>query len=129
MEVRAELHASDYGVKKKELEDLETTIQLLAGNSRQWREIRADFLSGQKMKISAVISAIQPCNVWKMCWAGEVTSSNMEKLKKGIQAAMELIEEELADLNERIRETAKELKEKQEMVEDLKMTVSRIVRS
>lgn len=49
-----------------------------------------------------------------------MTSSNMEKLKKGIQAAMELIEEELADLNERIRETAKELKEKQEMVEDLK---------
>lgn len=40
VEVRAELHASDYGVKKKELEELETTIQLLAGNSRQWREIR-----------------------------------------------------------------------------------------
>ena len=76
--------------------------------------------SGQKMKISAVISAIQPCNVWKMLLGGEVTSSNMEKLKKGIQAAMELIEEELADLNERIRETAKELKEKQEMVEESK---------
>ena len=37
--VQADLQASDYGVKKKELDDLETTIQLLAGNSRQWREI------------------------------------------------------------------------------------------
>ena len=120
VEVRAELHASDYGVKKKELEDLETTIQLLAGNSRQWREIRAGLSQwAEDEDISGYIS-----NPTLQCLedvlGGEVTSSNMEKLKKGIQAAMELIEEELADLNERIRETAKELKEKQEMVEDLK---------
>ena len=121
MEVRAELHASDYGVKKKELEDLETTIQLLAGNSRQWREIRAGLSQwAEDEDISGYIS-----NPTLQCLedvlGGEVTSSNMEKFeKKAFQAAMELIEEELADLNERIRETAKELKEKQEMVEDLK---------
>ena len=120
IEVKAELHASDYGVKKKELEDLETTIHLLAGNSRQWREI----LNGLKAweddeDISGYIS-----NPTLQCLDeildGHVSVSGLEKLKKGIQNALEMIADELADLNESIRETTRDLKEKQEMVEDLR---------
>ncbi|MDO4313928.1 MAG: SbcC/MukB-like Walker B domain-containing protein, partial [Eubacteriales bacterium] len=120
IEVKAELHASDYGVKKKELRDLETTIQLLAGNSRQWREI----LNGLKTweedeEISGYVS-----NPTLQCLEevlrGEVSVSALEKLKRGLQSALEIIEEELADLNDSIRETTKELNEKKDMVEDLK---------
>ena len=83
MEVRAELHASDYGVKKKELEDLETTIRLLlqvipdsGGKCRdgtlQWAEDEdiSGYMSNPTLQCLEDVLG------------GEVTSSNMEKLNK-----------------------------------------------
>lgn len=120
IDVRTALQSSDYGMKKKELDEIETTIGLLAGNSRQWREI----LNGLKAwdedgDISGYVS-----NPTLQCLEnvlnGEVSVSAFEKLKRGIQNALELISEELDDLNESIRVSTRELKEKKEMVEDLK---------
>ncbi len=120
IEVKAELHSGDYGVKKKEMEELSATIRLLQGNSRQWREI----LNGLKEwemdeDISGYIS-----NPTLQCLEeiveGDVSETALDKLRAGIQNALEMIQEELADLNESIRSTAKELNEKKEMAEDLK---------
>lgn len=120
IEVKAELQASDYGVKKKELEDMETTIGLLAGNSRRWREILNGLREWESdEEISGYVS-----NPTLQCLedvlSGEVSVVALKKLKRGIQSALEMIGEELTDLNERIRETTRELNEKKEMVEDLK---------
>lgn len=120
IEVKAELHSSDYGVKRKELQDLETTLQLLSGNSRQWRETLQGLRAwDEDEEISSYVS-----NPTLQCLedvlGGEVSVSNLEKLRKGIRSTLELIDEELDSLNESIREVAKELAEKKEMVEDLK---------
>lgn len=120
IEVKAEFHASDYGVKKKEMEDMQTTVGLLEGNSRQWREI----LDGLKAwaedeDISGYVS-----NPTLQCideiLEGEASVSAFEKLKRGIENALEMIGEELAELKDSIRRTKKELNDKKEAVEDLK---------
>ncbi|MGN1167071.1 MAG: SbcC/MukB-like Walker B domain-containing protein [Lachnospiraceae bacterium] len=120
IEVKAKLHASDYGRKKKELEDMETTMSLLAGNSRQWREILGGLKAWDEDEdISGYVS-----NPTLQCLDeildGEISIAAFEKLKRGIQNALELIEDELTELNDSIRKTAKELSEKKDMVEDLK---------
>ena len=120
IEVKAELHASDYGLKKKELDDMETALQLLSGNARQWREI----LNGLKAwdedeEISSYVSN-PTLQALDDVVNGEVSIQAIEKLKKGIQNTLEMIGEELDDLNDTIRSTTKELNEKREMVEDLK---------
>ena len=114
IEVKAEFHASDYGVKKKEMEDMQTTVGLLEGNSRQWREI----LDGLKAwaedeDISGYVS-----NPTLQCideiLEGEASVSAFEKLKRGIENALEMIGEELAELKDSIRRTKKELNDKKE---------------
>lgn len=120
IEVKAELQASDYGVKKKELEDLDATITLLAGNSRLWGEILSGLRAWEEdEEISGYVS-----NPTLQCLEdvlnGEVSAQVLEKLKRGIQSTLEIIGEELVDLNESIRATTRELNEKKEMVEDLK---------
>ncbi len=118
--IKAELQASDYGMKKRELEELATTIQLLAANSRQWRAIVHGLKAWDEDEdISAYMS-----NPTLQCLedivAGEVSVTALSKLKQGIQNTLEMINEELVELSDSIRETTRELKEKQEMVEDLK---------
>ena len=118
--VQADLQASDYGVKKKELDDLETTIQLLAGNSRQWREILNGLRAWEEDEdISSYVSNPTLQSLDDVL-DGEVSVPILEKLKQGLQNALELIGEELNNLNDRIRLTTRELNEKKEMVEDLK---------
>ena len=92
VDVKAELHASDYGVKKKKLEDMQTTIGLLEGNSRQWREILQGLRRwAEDEDISGYVS-----NPALQCiddiLAGEISVSALERAKKGIDNALELIE-------------------------------------
>lgn len=120
VDVKAELHASDYGVKKKKLEDMQTTIGLLEGNSRQWREILQGLRPwAEDEDISGYVS-----NPALQCiddiLAGEISVSALERAKKGIDNALELIEEEFAELKDSVRKTKKDLDEKKDMAEDLK---------
>lgn len=55
VEVEAELKASDYGQKEKELKEIENTIQLLATNSEQWRDIVKVFQPGRKTMKSVLM--------------------------------------------------------------------------
>lgn len=120
IEVKAELQSGDYGVKKKEMEELKTTIHLLQGNSRQWREILHGLKEWEADEdISGYIS-----NPTLQCLdeilESEMSGTTLDKLRTGIQNALEMIEEELADLNDSIRKTTKELAEKKDMASDLK---------
>lgn len=120
IEVKAELHSSDYGVKKKELEELKTTIRLLQGNARQWQEILQGLQEWEMDEdISGYISNPTLQRLEEIL-EGEVTADSLDKLRGGIQNALEMIGDELADLNDSIRKTTKDLSEKKEMVEDLK---------
>lgn len=120
IEVKAKLHASDYGVKKKEMEELNTTIGLIQGNSRQWREILRGLKEWEMDEdISGYISnPVLQC--LEEILEGQVSAAALDKLRAGLQNALETIGEELVDLNDSIRSTTKELNEKREMAEDLK---------
>ncbi len=120
IEVKAELQSSNFGAKKKELENLERTISQARINAGQWKEI----LEGLEKwttdeEIGGYISN-PTLQAMEDLLEGQVTEEGIEKIKKGFSLAMESIEEELSDLGVSIREKTKDLKEKKEMVEDLK---------
>jgi hypothetical protein len=120
IEVKAQIQSSDYGLKKKELEDLEPIMNLMAGQSRQWREILNGLAAWDQDETVSEYISNPTLQALEGVQQGTVTQELLEKLKKGIQNVLEIIEEELADLNESIRENTRELNEKTEMVEDLK---------
>ena len=120
IEVKAELHSSDYGMKKREMEELKTTILLLQGNSRQWREILHGLKEWEMDEDISGYMSNPALQCLEEIIEGDVSEQVLDKLWGGIQSALEMIGEELADLNDNIRSTAKELDEKKEMAEDLK---------
>lgn len=120
IEVKAQLQASDYGAKKKELEELQTTIALLAGNSRRWREIINGLKEWEEDEdISGYVSN-PTLQGMREVLEGHVTEELIAEVKRGIRNALENIEEETQDLSDSIRKSTKELNEKKEMIEDLK---------
>ena len=120
VEVEAELKSSDYGQKEKELKTLQETIKLLARNSEQWREIVKGLSRWEEdEEISAYVSnpALQKIDDIK---AGNISEEVIKKLKKQLSDALDSINEELEDIGTRINQNRIELKEKKDMVEDLK---------
>lgn len=120
IEVEAELKSSDYGQKEKELHEVESTIQLASGNSKQWRQILNGLSEWETdEEISAYVSnpTLQTIEEVK---EGNVSKERLEKIKKGIFSAQEWIDEEQKDLEISMREMQKLLKEKKEFVEDLR---------
>ncbi len=120
VDVEAALKASDYGQKEKELEATEDAIRLLAGNSKQWREI----LNGLKRweedeDVSAYVSnsALQ---LIEEIQNGTATAAQIEKLKRYLGDALSNINEELDEVNAQIAQNSADLKEKRDMAEDLR---------
>ena len=118
--VSAELTASDYGKKQHEREELEHLTKLVKDNSRRWREVTYGLrIWEEEEEISGYVS-----NPTLQCIEelldGDVSEQSVDKARKGLKTALELIDEELEDLGASIRETRRELQEKKEMVEDLK---------
>ena len=119
VEVEAELKASDYGQKEKELKQLENTIELLAKNSEQWRDIVNGLAEwSEDDEISSYVTN-QALYLIDDIREGDFTKDSIEKLKKYLSDALDSINEELDEIRARIRQNRAELKEKQEMVEDL----------
>ena len=120
VEVEAELKASDYGQKEKELKEIENTIQLLATNSEQWRDIVKGLSAWEEDdEVSAYVSN-QALHQIDDIRQGVVTETSIEKLKQYLSDALDNINTELGDVRERSRENQKELQEKHDMIEDLK---------
>ena len=120
VEVEAELKASDYGQKEKELKEIENTIQLLATNSEQWRDIVKGLSAWEEDdEVSAYVSN-QALHQIDDIRQGVVTETSIEKLKHYLSDALDNINTELGDVRERSRENQKELQEKHDMIEDLK---------
>ena len=120
VEVEAGLKASDYGQKRRELDEVGRTAELLAGNSRQWRRI-LDGLGGwtEDGPASDYVSnpALQLIEEFRK---GNVTEERCGELRRRLGEARDAVSEEIQELNIRKRELGPELKEKKEIVEDLK---------
>ena len=120
VEVQAALRSSDYGQKQKELTELENTVLLLSGNSRQWRKLLDDLSAWEiEETVSGYVSnfALQLLDEFRK---GKVTEENCKELQKRLEEARENVEEELEDLTERQRILSAELEEKKEILDELK---------
>ena len=120
VEVEAELKASDYGQKEKELKELENTIALLAKNSEQWRDIVKGLTAWEEDEEISSYVTNQALYLIDDIKEGSFDKDVIEKLKKYLSDTLNSIGEELDEIRARIRQNQIELKEKQDMVEDLK---------
>lgn len=118
--VSADLKASDLGSKQQQLEELERTSSILADNSRQWRKILQGLASWEEKEVVTDYISNPVLNLIEKIGKGPVTEEDCRELHAKIESAKQDIENELEDYSEQKRIVGKELKEKQQLVEDMK---------
>lgn len=119
VEVEAGLKTSDYGQKEKELSEIKNTINLLAGNSRQWRQILQGLHRWEDDEVVTSYVSNFALQLIGDLQKGAVTEEKCRELKKRLGEAREAISEEIDDLNSSRKKLSAELEEKKEIVEDL----------
>ena len=119
IDVKAELKKSDYGQKQQELQEMEHTIQLLADNSADWRRIINGLRRWETDETATDYVSNRALQLIDDFARGEVTEETCGELRNHLKAAMDNISEELAETAVSIRETTKELREKEEALEDM----------
>ena len=118
--VSADLKASDLGSKQQQLEELERTSSILADNSRQWRKVLQGLASWEENEVVTDYISNPVLNLIEKIGKGPVTEEDCRELHAKIESAKQEIENELEDYGEQKRIVGKELKEKQQLVEDMK---------
>ena len=119
IDVKAELKNSDYGQKQQELQEMEHTIQLLADSSADWRRIINGLKCWEEDETATDYVSNRALQLIDDFARGEVTEEACGELRTHLKAAVDNISEELADTAVSIRETTKELREKEEALEDM----------
>lgn len=119
IDVRAELKKSDYGQKQQELQEMEHTIRLLADSSADWRRIINGLKRWEDDKTATDYVSNRALQLIDDFARGEVTEEACGELRTHLKAAVDNISEELAETAVSIRETTKELREKEEALEDM----------
>ena len=119
VDVRAELKKSDYGQKQQELQEMEHTIRLLADSSADWRRIVTGLKSWETDETATDYVSNRALQLIDDFARGDVTEENCGELRTHLKAAMDNISEELSEKAVSIRELTKELREKEEALEDM----------
>ena len=119
IDVKAELKKSDYGQKQQELQEMEHTIRLLADSSADWRRIINGLKRWEDDETATDYVSNRALQLIDDFARGEVTEEACGELRTHLKAAMDNISEELAETAVSIRETTKELREKEEALEDM----------
>ena len=119
IDVKAELKKSDYGQKQQELQEMEHTIRLLADSSADWRRIINGLKRWEDDETATDYVSNRALQLIDDFARGEVTEEACGELRSHLKAAMDNISDELAETAVSIRETTKELREKEEALEDM----------
>lgn len=119
IDVKAELKKSDYGQKQQELAEMEHTIQLLADNSADWRRIINGLKRWDEDETATDYVSNRALQLIDDFARGKVTEETCGELRKHLKSAMDNISEEMAETAVSIREMTKELREKEEALEDM----------
>lgn len=117
--VQAELNNSDYGKKEQELKDLEYRIALLADNSAQWRQIVKGLKRWEEEDVVTDYVSNRALQLIQEIRGGALTEKLCKELRTHLDLALDNITNELSELRISIHETEKDIKEKQDAVEDL----------
>ena len=119
IDVKAELKKSDYGQKQQELQEMEHTIRLLADSSADWRRVINGLKCWEEDETATDYVSNRALQLIDDFARGEVTEDACDELRAHLKAAMDNISEELAETAVSIREATKELREKEEALEDM----------
>lgn len=119
IDVKAELKKSDYGQKQQELQEMEHTIRLLADSSADWRRVINGLKCWEEDETATDYVSNRALQLIDDFARGEVTEDACDELRAHLKAAMDNISEELAEMAVSIREATKELREKEEALEDM----------
>lgn len=117
LEVESQLLASDYGQKEKQLKEIRNTIRILAEYSKQWRNVLHGLGKWKENEEINNYLSNPALQTMEEIENGNLTDDLLERLKKYLKETLENVEEEISDLEENIRKTRKELKEKKEIVD------------
>lgn len=93
---------------------------MLIDNSRQWRKIVQGLKQWEEDEVITDYISNPVLNLIETIENGNVTEENCQDLHLKIESAKQDIENEFEDYSEQKRETGKELKEKQKLVDDMK---------
>lgn len=119
-QAKADLQASDLGRKKEHLEELLRRSEMLATNSRRWRNLVERLkMWGQDDYINDYISQVLLRNIDHFV-NGKVTVDGCNALREQIASEKKALEHELSLLQDDLREMGKQRDEKKKLVEDMR---------
>lgn len=120
IEVRAAIKSSDYGQKKRELSEIQNTVSLLAGNSRQWRQIVSGLHEWEADEVVTDYVPNPTLHLIAEFQKGDTSEETCRNLQRQLMEVRENIDRDLQDFHENRKKLAAELEEKRGIVDDLK---------
>ena len=120
IEVRAALKASDYGQKKRELSEVQNMIELLAGNSRQWRQIVQGLRAWEEDEIITDYISNPTLHLIDRFQKDDISEEDCRTLQKHLADVREAMDADRQELNNKCRKLSTELEEKKAILEDLR---------
>lgn len=120
IEVRTAIKSSDYGQKKRELSEMQNTISLLAGNSRQWRQIAQGLHQWEEDEVVTDYVPNPALHLIADFQKGDISEETCRSLQRQLAEVRENIDRDFQDLNESRKKLAAELEEKRGIADDLK---------
>ena len=118
--VSADLKSSDLGSKKEHLEELKKRSRMLADNAEHWRRIVQGLSAWETDEIVTDYVSNRLLQMVETFRTGPVTAQQCILLHERIEEARQNIEEEYETYREEQRAIARELKEKQRLIDDMK---------
>lgn len=120
IEVRAAIKSSDYGQKKRELSEIQNTISLLAGNSRQWRQILQGLHEWEEDEVVTDYVPNPTLHLLADFRKGDVSEDTCRSLQRQLAEVRENVDRDLQDFYESRKKLTLELEEKKAIIDDLK---------
>lgn len=120
IQVSADLKASDLGGKQQQYEELDERSRMLADNTRQWQKILQGMKNWEEDDVITDYISNPVLNMIAELNQGRVTEELCQNLHLKIESAKQNIEDEVEDYSDQRREIGKQLKEKKQLVDDMK---------
>lgn len=120
IQVSADLKASDLGGKQQQYEELDERSRMLADNTRQWQKILQGMKNWEEDDVITDYISNPVLNMIAELNQGRVTEELCQNLHLKIESAKQNIEDEVEDYRDQRREIGKQLKEKKQLVDDMK---------
>lgn len=119
IQVTADLKASDLGMKKVQLEELQKRAEMLHYNSKQWRRILEGLHKWEEEEDATDYVSNPTLHKIKAFCTGNITREQCTELRRSIQSTLEEIGEALEEYREQKREIEKEIKELSTLIDDM----------